>query len=109
MGNRLEAFNRLSASALGWTVLGGQFRVFGLDLFQLIEELVKLAIRNLWFGVGVIPFVVVVDEAAQLFGAVLERCHGTFLRGPLSGRPRAFGRRNCRGDFGLGAVLLQAP
>src|SRR5262249_30414402 len=69
VSNLREFTDGLAADPLGGAFRIYQFRMLGLDLLQLFEQLVELAIGNLRLSFGVIQVVVVVDELAQFRGA----------------------------------------
>ncbi len=70
-----ELVDRLAADALGGAVGRDQLGMAGLDVLQLLEELVELPVRDFGLGLDVVFVVVVVDEAAQFSGALCGRGH----------------------------------
>ena len=63
-----ESLDRLAADALRGAVRRDQLRMLGLDLLQLLEQAVELAVGNLRFGLDVVFLVVVIDELPEFIG-----------------------------------------
>src|SRR5262245_49273364 len=68
-----KAFDRLPADPLSGTIGCNQFWVFLLNLLQVLEKEIKVAVRNLGLGFDVIEIVVVLDEPAKLLGPLTRR------------------------------------
>ena len=97
----LELLERLRPHALGGRVRGAQLGVRGLQIPQLVEELVVLGVRDLGVVEYVVAVVVVLDQAAQLGRPLLRRRPTQPLAPRVAGagrgrNPRAPRLRRCR-------------
>ena len=100
----LELRERLGANALGRRVGREELGMVGLDIPQLVHQLVVLGVRDLGIVEDVVAVVVVVELLAQLFHALLGRLGGG-LRVRHDG-DCGLGRliRGCQTPHGSGAI-----
>lgn len=89
MRNGAKPFNWLAADFVGWAVGRIEFGVLGFELFEPLQQTIKVKIADLRSRIDVIQAAVPVDFASETFDFFVRREHGeAAVRNEVKGSPR---------------------